>query len=370
MMSSTTTTTTPITMENVAMFDLIEDENVVTDGGVITDSELIKKPLQYVKPDPILTPNKNRHTMFPISDNEIWELYKKQQQSFWRCEEINLAQDLKDWEKLTDNERYFIKMVLAFFSSSDGIVAENLVARFSDEVQLPEARAFYGFQNMMENIHSEMYSLLIDTYVKDEKEKDKLFHAVDNFPCIKEKADWAKQWINNKKATFAIRLFAFSIVEGVFFSSSFASIYWIKKRGLMHGLTMSNEFISRDEAQHTNFAILLLSKINEKIPQKKAYKIMREAVAIEQNFITESIPCRLIGMNSDLMNQYIEYVADHHLVQCGYEKLYNKTNPFPFMEMISLDGKTNFFEAQVSEYSLASKNNGKENLSFDDDVDF
>jgi ribonucleoside-diphosphate reductase subunit M2 len=261
-------------------------------------------------------------------------------------------------------------MILAFFSSSDGIVAENLVLRFSNEVQLPEARAFYAFQNMMEMIHSEMYSLLIDTYVKDDKEKMRLFNAIENFPCIRKKADWGKKWISDKKATFGSRLIAFSIIEGVFFSGSFCGIYWIKKRGLMHGLTLSNELISRDEALHTDFAVLLYSKINEKVPQKKVHKIMREAVDIESQFIIDAIPCKLIGMNSDLMRQYIEFVADRLLVQLGYDKLYNKTNPFSWMELISLNCKSNFFECTVSDYSLATKNNGNNGLSFDDNIDF
>jgi ribonucleotide reductase beta subunit family protein with ferritin-like domain len=325
---------------------------------------------EIVKPDPILTENPSRYVLFPIKDNEIWQMYKKQENSFWRAEEINLSQDLIDWAKLNDEEQYFIKMILAFFSSSDGIVAENLVLRFSNEVQLPEARAFYAFQNMMEMIHSETYSLLIDTYVKDEKEKMRLFNAIDNFPCIKKKADWAKKWISDKKSTFATRLYGFAIIESVYFSGSFCSIFWLKKRGLMHGLTFSNELISKDEALHVEFSIMILNKINEKIPQKKAHKIMREAVEIEKEFITESIPIRLIGMNADLMKQYIEFVADRLLVQLGYDKIYNKSNPFSWMELISLNCKSNFFECTVSDYSLATKNNGNNELSFDDNVDF
>jgi ribonucleotide reductase beta subunit family protein with ferritin-like domain len=277
---------------------------------------------------------------------------------------------MADWEKLTPDEQHFIKMVLAFFSSSDGIVAENLVLRFSNEVQLPEARAFYAFQSMMEQIHSETYSLLIDTYVKDDKEKTRLFNAIEHFPCVKKKADWARKWITDKKASFATRMFCFAIVEGVFFSGSFCAIFWLKKRGLMHGLTFSNETISRDEALHTDFAVLLLSKINEKLPQKKVHKIMREAVEIEKEFITESIPVRLIGMNAELMKQYIEYVADRLLLQLGYAKIYNKSNPFEWMLYISIQNRTNFFEAQVSDYSLAKKNNGNDGLVFDDSVDF
>ena len=328
------------------------------------------KEEEIIKTDLILSDNPSRYVLFPIKDNEIWKIYKKQVQSFWTVEEVNLFNDLTDWNKLNDDEQYFIKMILAFFSSSDGIVAENLVLRFSNEVQLPEARAFYAFQNMMEMIHSEMYSLLIDTYVKDDKEKMRLFNAIDNFPCIKKKAEWGKKWISDKKSTFGSRLIAFSIIEGVFFSGSFCGIYWIKKRGLMHGLTMSNELISRDESMHTDFAVLLYSKINEKVPQKKVHKIMREAVDIENQFINEAIPCRLIGMNSDLMSQYIEFVADRLLVQLGYDKIYNKTNPFSWMELISLNCKSNFFECTVSDYSLATKNNGNNGLSFDDNIDF
>lgn len=336
----------------------------------VIDDEVVKPVGGNVMADPILTENPLRYVLFPIKDNDIWQMYKKQQNSFWRSEEINLAQDLVDWEKLNDDEQYFIKMILAFFSSSDGIVAENLVLRFSNEVQLPEARAFYAFQNMMEMVHSETYSLLIDTYVKDDKEKHKLFNAIDNFPCIKKKADWAKKWITDKKSSFAYRIYGFAIIEGLFFSGSFCGIFWIKKRGLMHGLTLSNSFIARDEAMHTEFAIMLYSKINERLPQKKVHKIMREAVDIEKEFITEAIPCRLIGMNADLMKQYIEFVADRLLVQLGYEKIYNKSNPFDFMEMISISEKVNFFEATVSDYSLATKNNGINQLSFDDNVDF
>jgi ribonucleotide reductase beta subunit family protein with ferritin-like domain len=293
--------------------------------------------------------------MFPIKDNDIWEMYKKQLDCFWVAAEVDTSKDMNDWNKLSPDEKHFISMVLAFFSSSDGIVLENLAVRFMKDVQLAEARAFYGFQIAMENIHSETYSLLIDTYIKDSEQRDKLFNAIDNYPCIAKKANWAKKWINDNRSSFAVRLIAFAVVEGIFFSSAFASIYWIKKRGLMPGLTFSNELISRDEALHTEFAVLLYSKLLNKIPKKKVYEIIREAVEIEKEFILEAIPCRMIGMNSDLMVKYIEFVADRLCVQLGYDKIYGSLNPFDFMELISLAGKSNFFERRVSDYSLSNK---------------
>lgn len=305
--------------------------------------------------EPLLTPNDNRYVMFPIENDDIWKMYKKQVECFWRCEEVDLAKDLTHWGSLNEHEQYFIKMILAFFAASDGIVLENLASRFMNDVQLSEARAFYGFQIAMENIHSEMYSLLIETYVKDREEKQKLFEALDNFECIKKKADWALKWINDKRANFATRLIGFACVEGIFFSGAFCAIFWLKKRGLMPGLTFSNELISRDEALHTEFAILLYNNMNKRNRKDKVYEIIKEAVSIEKEFILECLPCRLIGMNSDLMSQYIEFVADRLVVQLGYEKIYNATNPFDFMEMISIEGKTNFFEKRVGEYALASK---------------
>jgi len=262
---------------------------------------------------------------------------------------------LGDWDKLNADEKHFISMVLAFFASSDGIVLENLAVRFMGDVQLAEARAFYGFQIAIENIHSEMYSLLIDTYIKDKEEREKLFNALDHFPCIQKKADWARKWINDNRSSFAARLVAFAVVEGIFFSSSFASIYWIKKRGLMPGLTFSNELISRDEALHTEFAILLYGKLEKKLSKKRIHEIVSEAVEIEKEFILEAIPCRMIGMNAKLMSQYIEFVADRLCVQLGYDKIYNSANPFDFMELISVETKVNFFERTNSEYSLANK---------------
>jgi ribonucleotide reductase beta subunit family protein with ferritin-like domain len=272
----------------------------------------------------------------------------------WRAEEIDLSKDMKHWESLTDPERHFIKMILAFFAASDGIVVENLGMRFLSEVQLPEARTAYGFQLMMENVHSETYSLLIDTYIKDQAEKTRLFQALNNFPCIKKKGDWAIKWINDNRSSFAARLVAFACVEGIFFSGAFCSIYWLKKRGLMPGLTFSNELISRDEGMHTDLAIMLFNKLNKKLNKSKVKEIVREAVTIEKEFICEALPCKLIGMNAKLMSQYIEFVADRLLVQLGCTKEYKVENPFDFMEMISLEGKTNFFEKRVADYSLVS----------------
>jgi ribonucleoside-diphosphate reductase subunit M2 len=311
--------------------------------------------------DDILTPDENRFVMFPIKHDDVWQMYKRQVDCFWRAEEVDLSKDINDWNKLNNDEQQFIKMVLAFFAASDGLVLENLAGRFMGDVQLSEARAFYGFQIAMENIHSEMYSLLIDTYIQDSSEKTKLFEATQNYPCIAKKANWAKKWIGDESSSFAARLVAFAAIEGIFFSASFASIYWIKKRGLMPGLTLSNEFISRDEALHTEFAILLYSKLQTKLSKTRIYEIIQEAVAIEKEFITEAIPCRMIGMNSKLMTQYIEYVADRLVLQLGYDKIYHVQNPFDFMELISMESKVNFFERTNSEYALANK-------TVDDDV--
>ena len=304
--------------------------------------------------EPLLEENPNRFVVFPIKDHDVWGLYKKMFDCMWRAEEIDLSKDMTHWNKLSDNERHFIKMILAFFAASDGIVIENLGMRFLSEIQLPEARAAYGFQLMIENVHSETYSLLIDTYIKDDGEKKTLFEAIDNFPCIKKKADWAIKWINDKRSSFAARLVAFACVEGIFFSGSFCSIYWLKKRGLMPGLTFSNELISRDEGMHTDLAVMLFHKLNKKLNKQKIKEIVKEAVEIEKEFICDALPCRLIGMNSKLMSQYIEFVADRLLVQLGCAKEYKSENPFDFMEMISLEGKTNFFEKRVSDYSLSS----------------
>lgn len=323
--------------------------------------------MSKINSEPLLAPDDNRFVMFPIQHDDIWKMYKKQIDCFWRAEEINLSSDVTDWETLTNDERYFISMILAFFAASDGIVLENLAQRFMGDVQLAEARAFYGFQIAMENIHSESYSLLIDTYIKDREEKHRLFNAITNYPCIKKKSDWAQKWIHDHRSSFATRLVAFACVEGIFFSGAFCSIFWLKKRGLMHGLTFSNELISRDEALHCEFAVLLYSKLQKKIDKHRIHEIIKEAVEIETEFICDALPCRLIGMNSDLMTQYIKFVADRLCLQLGYKKIYNVGNPFDFMELISMESKPNFFERVVSDYALADKTNAKEAFEFTSD---
>ena len=317
--------------------------------------------------EPLLAPDDNRFVMFPIQHQDIWEMYKKQVDCFWRAEEIDLSKDLTHWETLNADEKQFISMILAFFAASDGIVLENLAVRFMSDVQVSEARAFYGFQIAMENIHSQTYSLLIETYIKNEEEKMKLFRAIDNFPCIKKKSDWAQKWIKDNRSSFATRLVAFACIEGIFFSGAFCSIFWLKKRGLMPGLTFSNELISRDEALHCEFAILLYSKLVKKITKAKIHELIKEAVDIETEFICEALPCRLIGMNSKMMTQYIQFVADRLCLQLGYDKIYDVANPFDFMELISLEGKTNFFERVVSDYSLANKTVDKNTFEFSED---
>lgn len=315
--------------------------------------------------EPILLEDESRYVMFPLKHDDIWSMYKKQVDCFWRVEEVDLSKDYMDWKNLNEDEKYFVKHILAFFAASDGIVLENLGMRFMSEVQISEARAFYGFQIAMENIHSEMYSQLIDTYVKDKMEKNDLFNAIENYPCIKKKAEWAIKWINDKRSSFATRLIAFACVEGIFFSGAFCSIYWLKKRGIMPGLTFSNELISRDEALHTEFAILLYNKLVKKLSKKKITEIIKEAVEIEKEFICEALPCRLISMNSDLMKQYIEFVADRLSIQLGCDKIYGVNNPFDFMEMISVEGKTNFFEKRVGEYALANKERNEGDFDLD-----
>jgi len=305
--------------------------------------------------EPLLQENKNRHVLLPIKYNKLFKQYKDATSTFWRPEEIDLTRDKKDWENLSDNERRFIKYVLAFFAASDGIVMENLAERFMSEIQIPEARAFYSYQIFIEQVHSETYSLLIDTYADDEREKMELFRAAQTMPVIRKKADWALKWISNKDATFGMRLVAFAAVEGIFFSGSFCAIFWLRKRGLMPGLTFSNELISRDEGMHTDFAVSLYEMLENKLTQNEVYDLITEALKIEKEFIVDALPCSLIGMNADLMSQYLEFVADRLLVQLGYERKWRTENPFEFMELISLRPKTNFFENRVGEYRKADE---------------
>jgi len=323
----------------------VNKSKAVNDGAVDNNKSQFDPALE-----PLLKENPSRFVVLPIVYPDIWQMYKQAEASFWTAEEVDLSKDMADWDSLKKDEKHFISHVLAFFAASDGIVNENLVENFSVEVQVTEARCFYGFQVAVENIHSEMYSLLIDTYIKDYNEKMSLFNAIENIPCIKKKADWAFKWMNNTNATFPERIVAFASVEGIFFSGSFASIFWLKKRGLMPGLTFSNELISRDEGLHCDFACLLFKHVVQKPTSARVKQIVCEAVSIEQEFLTDALPCALIGMNNALMKTYIEFVADRLLVALGQTKVYNSENPFPFMENISLEGKTNFFEKKVSEY--------------------
>jgi ribonucleoside-diphosphate reductase beta chain len=334
---------------------------------IILNSNLENKMANF---EPILEPNNNRFVLFPIQHDDIWSFYKRAQASNWTAEEMDLGVDIFDWEnKLNDNERHFIKHILAFFAASDGIVNENLAENFLSEVQYTEAKFFYGFQVAIENVHSETYSLLIDTYIKDTAEKNHLFNAIDTLDCVKKKAEWALRWID--KGSFAERLVAFAAVEGIFFSGSFCSIFWLKKRGLMPGLAFSNELISRDEGLHCDFACLLYNNhVVNKLSKEDVRKIITDAVEIEKEFVTDALPVKLIGMNSDLMSQYIEFVADRLLQELGNEKVYNATNPFDFMDMISIQGKTNFFEKRVGEYQKAGVLEGNNNQSFTVDEDF
>ena len=318
----------------------------------------------------LLSEEEQRYVIFPIKYDKVWEMYKKAEANFWTAEELDLSKDLKDFNtKMNDNERFFIENVLAFFAASDGIVNENLGERFYNEVQIQEAKFFYGFQIAVENIHSETYSLLIDTYVKDLPKKDKLLNAIDTIPSVKKKADWAMKWINDQSSTFGTRVIALAAVEGIFFSGSFCSIFWLKQRGLMPGLCHSNELISRDEGLHTEFAILIYSMLKNKPSKEIILDIIKEAVELEKEFITESLPCNLIGMNMDLMKQYIEYIADRLLLMLGLDKIYFKENPFEWMELISVQGKTNFFEKRVGEYANVAKSDQKDNI-FGLDEDF
>lgn len=315
----------------------------------------------------LLKINNKRFVLFPIEHNNVYQLYKKAESSFWTVNEIDLSKDLNDWEKLNNNERQFIKNIIGFFAGSDGIIMENLASRFMNDVQIPEARAFYSYQIFNESIHSETYSLLIDTYIKDNEEKEHIFNSIENIPSVAKKASWAYKWIKNKEVNFATRLIAFAIVEGIFFSGSFCAIYWLKKRGLMPGLTFSNELISKDEGMHCEFATLLYSMIKNRVDESIVYEIFREAVEIEKEFITESIPCAMIGMNADLMKEYIEFVSDRLLVQLGYNRLWNTENPFDFMELISLRPKSNFFELRVGEYAKSKIAESSTNFELSND---
>jgi ribonucleotide reductase beta subunit family protein with ferritin-like domain len=327
--------------------------------------------LQLEQQEPILRENKQRFVLFPIQYPKVWEMYKKAEASFWTVEEVDLGQDIVEWKRLSENEKHYVKHVLAFFAASDGIVNENLAQRFMGEVQIPEARAFYGFQIAIENIHSEMYSTLIETYISDAKDKARLFNAIETVPAVQKKANWALKWIESETTTFAERLVAFAAVEGIFFSGSFCAIFWLKKRGLMPGLTFSNELISRDEGLHCDFACLLYSMLKfTKLEQQRIYEIIGEAVDIEKEFLTDALPVDLIGMNAKLMTQYIEFVADRLLVALGYNKLYRATNPFDWMELISLSGKSNFFERRVGEYAKANIMSPSKEREFRLDADF
>lgn len=342
-----------------------EVEPLALPGSAVEAVE-VAKPL----PEPLLQENPDRFVIFPIKHADLWAKYKQHMAVFWTPEEIDLSKDMKDWEKLTDNERHFIKNILGFFAGSDGIVMENLATRFTREVQWPEAKFFYGCQNLLEAVHSETYSLLIDTYIQDKKEKEDLLRGISTIPCVKKKAEWALAWIDNVEADFGTRLLGFAAVEGIFFSGAFCAIFWLKQRGLMPGLTLSNEFIARDEGLHTDFACLLYSKVVNRLDKKKAHKIIRDAVKIEKQFITKSLPCELIGMNADLMSQYIEFVADRLLLQLGYPKAYKATNPFPFMERISLENKDNFFEKRVSTYAKATVGKERSEMTFATTAEF
>jgi len=370
----------PLTsIENVARLSLDNKENSGTNSP--SGKDVVKPNFVYnakvdnskkqTEVEPLLKENSRRFVILPIQYGDIWQMYKKAEASFWTAEEVDLSKDIADWEKLKDDERYFITHVLAFFAASDGIVNENLVERFMKEVQVPEARCFYGFQIAMENIHSEMYSLLIDTFVKEPSERDHLFNAIETVPAVKKKADWALKWIGNDNVTYAERIIAFASVEGIFFSGSFASIFWLKKRGLMPGLTFSNELISRDEGLHCDFACLMFKHLVNKPSQERILEIITDAVEIEIEFLTDALPVALIGMNSTLMVQYIKFVADRLLKELDCDKIYKVSNPFDFMENISLEGKTNFFEKRVGEYQkMGVMNTNSEESKFCLDADF
>uniref|UniRef100_A0A671TWV0 Ribonucleoside-diphosphate reductase subunit M2 n=1 Tax=Sparus aurata TaxID=8175 RepID=A0A671TWV0_SPAAU len=356
----------------LSSFNTSSSKCVLTDVGSLDplDPPSDTNTIREEQEEPLLKENPRRFVIFPIQYHDIWQMYKKAEASFWTAEEVDLSKDLQHWESLKDEERYFISHVLAFFAASDGIVNENLVERFTQEVQVTEARCFYGFQIAMENIHSEMYSLLIDTYIREPKEREYLFNAIETLPCVKKKADWAMNWIGNKKANYGERVVAFAAVEGIFFSGSFAAIFWLKKRGLMPGLTFSNELISRDEGLHCDFACLMFKHLVNKPSAETVTNIIKNAVQIEQEFLTESLPVKLIGMNCELMKQYIEFVADRLMLELGFTKIYRVENPFDFMENISLEGKTNFFEKRVGEYQRMGVMSGSTDNTFRLDADF
>jgi len=353
---------------------LVDKENITPASMEKEDTkekDLVKEFNKLdVADEPLLKENPNRFVIFPIQYRDIWQFYKKAVASFWTVEEVDLGKDMADWNRMTKDEKFFISRVLAFFAASDGIVNENLVERFSQEVQVPEARCFYGFQIAIENIHSEMYALLIQTYIKDPSERDLLFNAIYEFEFIKKKADWALKWIASREASFGERVIAFAAVEGIFFSGSFAAIFWLKKRGLMPGLTQSNELISRDEGLHRDFACLMYRHLKNRPSEARIHEIIRDAVKIEQEYLTEALPCDMIGMNCRLMSQYIEFVADHLLVELECKKIFNVKNPFDFMENLSIQGKTNFFEKKVAEYQRMGVMNSVDDREFSLDADF
>ena len=349
-------------METIVSDCDCSDTNIVVSAVSIRHNTERTEPLQ--------SDETNRYSVFPIKHLDVWNAYKKQMACFWTAEELDFTQDLKDWERLTPNEQYFIKNVLGFFAGSDGIVMENLMSRFTQDVAWLEARLAYGFQSFMEGIHAETYSLMIDTFIKDEEDKTNLFQAITTIPCVAKKAAWALKWIGDRKSSFATRLIAFACVEGIFFSGSFCAIFWLKQRGLMPGLTTSNEFIARDEGLHTDFACLLYKHIVHRVRKSRIAEIVSEAVAIEKEFICDSLPCKLLGMNQEMMSQYIEYVADRLVVQLGYNKIFNASNPFDFMERISLEGKDNFFEKRVSNYVKAGVGKTAEEMAFKLDDEF
>ena len=352
--------------------DVAEITDTVTnkhDAAQIHEAAVAKRKKREGE-EPLLTPNPNRFVIFPIQYPDVWKMYKDHVSVFWRPEELDLSKDMKDWVKLNAGEQHFLKRILGFFAGSDGIVMENLAQRFMTEIQMPEAKFFYGVQMMMETVHSETYSLLIDTYIEDRAEKTDILRSIQTVPCIQKKAQWALQWMDSDEADFATRLMAFAAVEGIFFSGAFCSIFWVKQRGLLPGLTASNEFIARDEGLHTDFACLLYSKCKHKLPKTKATKLIREAVKIEKEFITEALPCSLIGMSGQRMGEYIEFVADRLMVTLGYPKIWNTANPFPWMESISLEGKDNFFEKRVTNYALAGVGQDASKASFSLTEDF